>query len=224
MAYLVLKETWGRNKAFLGLRRTFLNIFGQKRVREEYVKGGFLVLRGGKGSGKTRELKKLAEWSQKLYGCDGVYVSGAESMTEIFKKFLSAEELKGRTMAEKVEMCLERAKELAVFIDDLDKISGHYKKDFIKGLIINCKAGAVAFEDEKHVYDSLLQEVRRKQKLRRGESLRVVELEAEEEIKDIGGIVGVVLVVVLALVFRMPEMILLAMALRYMVNEGRRKT
>jgi len=153
-----------------------------------------------------------------------VYISGTESMTEIFKKFLSPEELKGRTMAEKVEMCLERAKELAVFIDDLDKISGHYKRDFIKGLIINCRAGGVAFEDEKFVYDSLLQEVRRKQKLRRGESLRVVELEAEEEIKDIGVIVGVVVVAVLALMFRMPEMILLAMALRYMVNEGRRKT
>jgi len=224
MAYLVLKETWNKNKPFLALRRVYYSLFGKKKIKEEYIKvGNFLVIRGGKGSGKTRELKKLAGWSKELFGCYGVYFSATEKMTEIFRKFLSSSEMKKLPYQEKIRLCLERVKDLAVFIDDIDKISGYQKKDFIKGLIINSKAGAVAFEDEKFVYSSLIQEIRKKQGLKHDESLRVIDLGVSEEVKDIGIIVGVVVLLIIAFMFRMPELVLLGWAFRWLVYEARDK-
>lgn len=230
MGYFVVKKPWNKRRYFLAFREVNFYRFWwikKKVVNETYIKKAkFLAIRGSKGTGKTRELKKLSSWSNKIFGCDGVYISGAESMTEIFKKMLTAEEMKGLSQNEKIELCIQKAKNLAIFFDDIDRITGHLKRDFIKGLVINCKSGAVAFEDEKFINQSLLFEIRRKQGLNRVQSLNVVELSGRgnnEEIKDIGVLVGVFLVVVVALLFGMPEFILGAMGLRYLTNEAKKR-
>jgi len=225
MAYFVFKNR-GR-RSYLAIRR--------KRVRgwwrwkwvdteERYVRSSFLVVVGGRGSGKTRELRKLAKRSSEVFGAPGVYIKCVEGLENWFRRAgLDSNELKGLKQFEKVELLIDRLSGQAVFLDGVDRVSGKVKVEAVKRIIRGARAGAVSCESEKRVDTGIVQELRRRQGLRKWESLRVVELGArEEEIKDIGNILALVLVVCFGLFLGMSEAIIGAMGLRYLVREGNR--
>ena len=127
MPYLVFKNSRvNRYRGFIALRhKRFFSIkpFGVwKSEKETYIrKLPFFVITGGVGSGKTRELQKLVNWSQNLFGVEGVYLNAKEGLDNWYKRAgLTNEDLKGLKQFEKNELLKETLKGKAVFIDDLD--------------------------------------------------------------------------------------------------------
>ena len=225
MAYFVFKNK-GR-RSYLAIRRKRVKGIWRWRWvenREEYIKSSFLVICGGRGSGKTREMKKLTMRSSEVFGVSGVYIKCAESLDNWFKRAgLEQEELKGLKQFEKVELLIDRLKGRAVFLDGVDRVSGKVKVEAVKRIIGVARAGAVSCESEKRVDVGILQAIRRKQGLRKWESLRVIELgKRDEEIVDVGNILALVLVIGLGLFLGMSEAMIGAMGLRYLVREGNR--
>ena len=225
MAYFVFKSRGSRS--YLALRNVRYKGVWRWRWRdskEVYIRDRFLVVVGGRGSGKTREMKKLTMRSSEVFGVSGVYIKCAEGLNDWFKRAgLDKEELKGLKQFEKIELLIDRLKGRAVFLDGVDRISGKVKVEAVKRIIRVAKAGAVSCESDKRVDIGILQAIRRKQGLRKWESLSVVELGArEEEIKDIGGIIAVFLVLGFGLFFGISEAMIGAMGLRYLVREGNR--
>jgi hypothetical protein len=225
VAYFVFKSN-GR-RSYLYLRRVRYKGVWRWRwrdVEEKYIRSSFLVICGGRGSGKTREMKKLTMRSSEVFGVSGVYIKCAEGIDNWFKRAgIEQDELKGLKQFEKVELLIDRLRGRAVFLDGVDRVSGKVKVETVKRIIGVARAGAVSCESEKRVDVGILQAIRRKQGLRKWESLRVVELGArEEEIKDIGGIIAVFLVLGFGLFFGISEAVLGAMGLRYLVREGNR--
>ena len=225
MAYFVFKNK-GR-RSYLAIRRKRVKGIWRWRWvenREEYIKSSFLVVVGGRGSGKTRELKKLTIRSMEVFGAPGVYIKCAESLDNWFKRAgLEQEELKGLKQFEKVELLIDRLRGRAVFLDGVDRVYGKVKVETVKRIIGVARAGAVSCESEKRVDVGILQAIRRKQGLRKWESLRVIELgKRDEEIVDVGNIIALVLVIGLGLFLGMSEAMIGAMGLRYLVREGNR--
>ncbi len=227
MAYLVLKRGYQRNKPFLALRKVEYKGIGRfrRRVeREEYVKVGFLVIKGGRSSGKSRETHKLYRWSQELWGVPGVWFRTSESLDAFYKRAgLTKEDLRGLSQAEKIAKLIEVCEGKPVFIDDIDKAEGRQKRQVLKSLIRVSKGGALSCENEKRIDTGIMAEIRRKQGLRKWESLKLLDLgRKEEEIKDIGMMVAVFLILGVALFFSFHEALLGALGLRYLVREGDR--
>ena len=225
MAYLVLKRGWQRNKPYLALRSVEYKGIGRLRrriVREEYVKVDFLVIKGGRSSGKSRETRKLLKWSLELWGSEGVWFRGTESLENFFRRAgLSREELRGLSQVEKISKLVEACDGKVVFIDDVDKVEGRLKRQVVKSLIRVSKGGAVSCEEERKIDQGILAEIRRKQGLKRWEGLRVLDLgRKEEEIRDIGMLVAVFLILGVALFFGIMEALLGALGLRYLVREA----
>lgn len=225
MAYLVLKRGYQRNKPYLALRKVEYKGIGKLRKRvesESYVKTGFLLIKGGRGTGKSRETHKLYRWSEELWSAEGVWFRATESLENFFKRAgLTREDLRGLSQAEKVAELIERCKGKAVFIDDVDKAEGRLKRQVIKSLVRVSVGGAVSCENEKRIDTGIVSEIRRRQGLRKWESLRVLDIgRKEEEIKDIGMIMAVFLIIGVALVFGFTEALMGALGLRYLVREG----
>jgi len=225
MAYFVFKRKGA--KCYLALRNKRVRGFGRFRwvdVKEKYIRSSFLVVVGGRGTGKTRELKKLTKMSSLVFGAPGVYIKCAEGIENWFKRAgICEEELKGLKQFEKVELLIERLKGKAVFLDGVDRVNGKVKVEAIKRIIRVSAGGAVSCENEKRIDAGIVVEIRRKQGLKRGEGLYVVELgKREEEIKDIGGVLALVLVLFFGLFLGMAEAFVGAVALRILVREGSR--
>ena len=226
MTYLVWKEKFDRKKGFLALRRVkFFSIknFRWRVQRENYIRRqNFYIITGGVGTGKTRELSKLLNWSNKLFGSEGVYLNAKEGLENWYKRAgLDNEELKGLKQFEKNELLKETLRGKAVFIDDLDGVFNKVKVNLIKDLIKNSRGGAVAFENIKRVHPAIIQTLRAKQRLKLKEDLQVIDLGKAEEIVDIGMVVALALVVGLGLVYGFSEALLIAMGLRWLVREGK---
>ena len=231
MSYLVFKrgEFW-RQRATLRLREVRVFRFWKfKRVisNERYVKKSrVLVLAGGKGVGKSRELVKFFTNCHEVYGAEGVFIPCAESLENWFKRAgLSQEELKGLRQFEKVRLLIERCKGKVVFLDDVDKVDSKVKLEALKWLIRVSKAVVVSCENIHKVNDSVEAELRKKLRLRawHGWGDYIIDLgRSEVEVKDVGMIVAIVLIVFVAFVWGLTAGLLGALAFRYLVAEGRR--
>lgn len=225
MAYLVLKHGWQRNKPFLALRNVEYKGIGRFKRRvesERYVKVGFLVVKGGRGAGKSRETYKLYRWANDLWGTSGIWFRGTESLENFFRRAgLQKEELRGLSQAEKIARLIDVCENRPVFIDDVDKVEGRLKRQVVKSLIRVSNGGAVSCENEKKIDPGILTEIRKKQGLKRWENLRIIDIgRREEEIKDIGMMVAVFLILGVALIFGFTHALLGALGLRYLVREG----
>jgi hypothetical protein len=225
MAYIVFKPRG--KKTYIALRRVEYKGFGRFRrrlVNEEYLSGRCFVFIGGRGTGKTRELRKLNSRSVEVFGRRAVLLNGAEGIDNWFKRAgLSEEELKGLKQFEKIELLVEKARNRPVLIDNIDRVSSRVKTEAVKRLISVSSFAAVAAESEKRIDVGIIQALRAKQGLRRFERLKAIHLgQREEEIKDIGGVIAIVFVFVFGLVFGVSEALLGALGIRYLSREGRR--
>ena len=230
MAYLVLKGGFWRKKKQIAFRRvsSFRFLFWRFRsVKEYYVKKDrVLIVQGGLGSGKTRELKKIEKFSKNIYGKDAVFIAVGEALSNWYKRAgLSKEELKGLSQFEKNELLIERCKGKVVILDDIDRAEGKVKVEVVKWLIRVSDRVVVSCKDIKRVNPSLEYELRRKLRLRSWEGWDdglVVDLGKQEtEVKDVGLIVGIVLVVFVALSWGLTHALLGALAMRWLVAEAR---
>ena len=232
MAYLVVKRGgFWRRSGSLRLRRvnTWSFLFWRGVSREEtYVKKGrVLVVVGGAGSGKSRELGKLYGFSRELYGVDGVFISVGEALTNWYRRAgLSAEVLRGLSQFEKNKLLIEVCKGKAVFLDDVDRADSKVKVDLVKWLVRVAKVVVVSCKDLKGVNAGIVQELRNKLRLKAHQGFDdrlVVDLgQKEAEVKDVGLIVGIVLVVFVAMAWGLSQALLGALAFRWLVAEGRK--
>ena len=230
MAYLVFKSGFWRKKKQLAFRRVnnFRLLFWKfKSSKEVYVKKDrVLIVQGGLGSGKTRELKKIERFSKGIYGVDAVYIPVGEGLSNWYKRAgLKSEDLKGLSQFEKNELLIEKCKGKVVILDDLDKAESKVKVDVLKWLIRVSRVCVVSCKDIKKVNPSLEYELRKKLRLKSWEGWNdrlVVDLGKQEtEIKDIGLIVGIVLVVFVAMAWGLSHALLGALAMRWLVAEAR---
>ncbi|MEZ0337189.1 MAG: hypothetical protein ABWK02_03165 [Aquificaceae bacterium] len=149
MSYLVFKkgEFW-RSRATIRVRNVkVFKLWKFRRVlsSERYIKKSrVLVLEGGKGVGKSRELVKFFTNCEAVYGAEGVFIPCPESLENWFKRAgLSNDDLKGLRQFEKVRLLIERCKGKVVFLDDIDKVDSKVKLEALKWLIRVSKAVVV---------------------------------------------------------------------------------
>jgi hypothetical protein len=230
MAYLVLKGEgfWRKRQSLVFRDVRVVRFLGFRRVlkSERYVKKKpVIVLEGGAGTGKTRELLKVSSVSDKVFGAEGVYIACGESLENWFKRAgLSAEELKGLRQFEKIEKMVEKLKGKVVCLDDVDKLeSSKVKVSAVKWIIRVAKVVVLSCVSVKKVNPSIIEELRKKLRLKAWETLETLDLGgSHSEIKDVGMIVAIVMVVVLAMAWGLTAGLLSALALRWLVNEGKR--
>jgi hypothetical protein len=230
MAYLVLKGEgfWRKRQSLVFRDVRVVRLFGLRRVlkSERYVqKKPVIVLEGGAGTGKTRELLKVSSASDKVFGAEGVYIACGEGLENWFKRAgLSAEELKGLKQFEKIEKMVERLKGKVVCLDDVDKLeSNKVKISAVKWIVRVAKVVVLSCVSVKKVNPSIVEELRKKLKLKAWETLETLDLGgSQSEIKDVGMIVAIVMVVIIALAWNITAGLLLALALRWIFNEGKR--
>ena len=213
---MVLRDV--RVVRFLGLRRVLRS---EKYVQKKPV----IIIEGGAGTGKTRELLKVSAWAEKVFGAEGVYIACGESLENWFKRAgLSAEELRGLRQFEKVQKMIEALRGKVVCLDDVDKLEGSKVKiSAVKWIIRVAKVVVLSCVNFKKVNASIVEELRKKLKLKAWESLESLDLGgSQSEIKDIGMIVAIVFVVVVAMAWGLSSALLGALALRWLVNEGKK--
>lgn len=231
MAYLVFKGSgFWRKRGSLRLREVsyFRFLFWKfKNVKETYVKKKkVLVVQGGMGSGKTRELKKIERFSRDLYSRDAVYIPVGEGITNWYKRAgISKDELRGLSQFEKNEKLIEACKGKVVILDDIDKATSSVKVEVLKWLIRVSDRVVVSCRDIKLVHPSLEYELRKKLRLKSfqgWDSSIFVDLgKRETEIRDVGLLTGIVLVVFVALSWGITHALLGALAFRWIVAEAR---
>jgi len=202
-------------------------LFGLRRVlkSERYIqKKAVIVLEGGAGTGKTRGLLKVSSVSDKVFGAEGVYIACGESLENWFKRAgLSAEDLKGLKQFEKIEKMVEKLRGKVVCLDDVDRLDSKVKVSAVKWIIRVAKVVVLSCVSIKKVNASIVEELRRKLRLKAWEVLESVDLGGSgSEVRDIGMIVAIVMVVVLAMAWGISAGLLSALALRWLVNEGKR--
>jgi hypothetical protein len=229
MAYLVLKGEgfWRKRQSLVFRDVRVIRFLGLRRVlkSERYVqKKAVIVLEGGAGVGKTRELLKVSSASDKVFGAEGVYIACGESLENWFKRAgLSAEDLKGLKQFEKVQKMIEALKGKVVCLDDVEKLDSKVKISAVKWIIRVAKVVVLSCVSVKKVNPSIVEELRKKLKLKAWETLETLDLGgSQSEIKDVGMIIAIVMVVVLAMAWGLTAGLLSALALRWLVNEGRR--
>jgi len=229
MAYLVLKGEgfWRKRQSLVFRDVRVVRFLGLRRVlkSERYVqKKSVIVLEGGAGTGKTRELMKVSEWADKVFGAEGVYIACGESLENWFKRAgLSAEDLKGFKQFEKIEKMVEKLKGKVVCLDDVDRLDSKVKVSAVKWIVRVAKVVVLSCASIKKVNASIVEELRKKLRLKVWESLDTLDLGgSQSEIKDVGMIIAIVMVVIIALAWDITAGLLLALALRWLVNEGRR--
>jgi len=230
MAYLVLKGEgfWRKRQSLVFRDVRVVRFLGLRRVlkSERYVqKKAVIVLEGGAGTGKTRELLKVSSASDKVFGAEGVYIACGESLENWFKRAgLSAEDLKGLRQFEKIEYMVEKLRGKVVCLDDVDKLEGSKVKiSAVKWIVRVAKVVVLSCVSVKKVNPSIVEELRKKLRLKPWETLETLDLGgSQSEIKDVGMIVAIVMVVVLAMAWGLTAGLLSALALRWLVNEGKR--
>jgi len=232
MAYLVLKGGgfWRKRQSLVFRDVRVVRLFGLRRVlkSERYIqKKAVIVLEGGAGTGKTRELLKVSSASDKVFGAEGVYIACGEGLENWFKRAgLSAEELKGLKQFEKIEKMVEKLKGKVVCLDDVDRLDSKdskVKMSAVKQIIRVAKVVVLSCASIKKVNASIVEELRKKLRLKAWEVLETLDLGgSQSEIKDVGMIVAIVMVVIIALAWNITAGLLSALALRWLVNEGKR--
>lgn len=229
MAYLVLKGGgfWRKRQSLVLRDVKVVKVLGLRRIlrSEKYVqKKPALILEGGAGAGKTRELLKVSKWAERVFGAEGVYIACSESLENWFKRSgLSAEDLKGLRQFEKIEKMIEALKDKVVCLDDVDKIDSKVKISAVKWIIRVAKVVVLSCVSIKKLNASIVEELRKKLKLKAWESLESLDLGgSQSEIKDIGMIVAIVMVVVVAMAWDISEGLLTALALRWIMAESKR--
>ncbi len=221
MSYLVLKNTWRRKKPFLALKSVKRDLFGNIRQREKYIKKrSVMAVVGVKGSGKTRELRKIFRWSMDLYNADAVYIDVIEPIGDWYKRAgIENEEIKGLKRFEKDNKLVEVCKGKVILIDNIDHTT-KTKLSIIKRLISSCKVVIVSCEDTKKIDSSIYTELRKKAKVKAGEDIYKIELEGGYVIKDISMILGIGLMVVLVVIYQQYWALGLIFTLRMFQKEG----
>ncbi|MEM0370868.1 MAG: hypothetical protein QXE80_09260 [Pyrobaculum sp.] len=194
---------------------------------ERYIpKGRALIIAGGYGAGKTRELQKLHAKAVDIWGREGVYIPVGESLENWFKRAgLSNDDLKGLRQFEKVGKLIERCKGKVVILDDVDRAESKVKVDAVKWLIRVADVVVVSCQDIHRVNEGLEYELRKKLKLKPHESINryVVDLGKQEvEVKDVGMIVAIGLIVFVAFAWGLTWGLMGALAFRYLVAEGKK--
>jgi len=225
MAYLVLKgDGFWRKRSALVLRSVKkIKLFGVRRVfrSERYIrKDKVLVFEGEAGSGKTRELLKISKNAVAIYGVEGVYISAVEGFENWLKRAgLDAEELRGLKQFEKAEVLIQKVKGKVVCIDDIDRLDG-FKLQVAKRIINSAKVVVVSCSSLKRVNQSIIEELRKKKKLKPFQTLESIDL-GKTEVRDVGMIFAIFIVLLFALTWGLTESLILALALRWLVMEGR---
>jgi hypothetical protein len=111
-----------------------------------------------------------------------------------------------------------------VCLDDVDKLeSNKVKISAVKWIVRVAKVVVLSCVSVKKVNPSIVEELRKKLKLKAWETLETLDLGgSQSEIKDVGMIVAIVMVVIIALAWNITAGLLLALALRWIFNEGKR--
>jgi len=226
--YLVLKDKGKRNRLSVRIRNVrYINLplIGARKVSsEKYIKKrSVIIFTGGLGTGKTRELNKLLKWSDRLFAKDGIYISVSEAITNWYKRAgLSSEDLRGLSGFEKNRKLIDVCKNKVVILDDIDKAKSKMKIDVVKWLVRVSAYTVVSCEDIDKVNASIVLELRKKLKLKKHESISVINLGKEEvEVRDVGLIVGLIMVVGIAISWGITEALMGALAFRWLVSEAR---
>jgi hypothetical protein len=173
MAYLVLKGEgfWRKRQSLVFRDVRVVRFLGLRRIlrSERYIqKNAVVIIEGGAGTGKTRELIKLSGWAERVFGAEGVYIACGESLENWFKRAgLSAEELKGLRQFEKIEKMVEKLKGKLVCLDDVDKLeSSKVKISAVKWIIRVAKVVVLSCMSVKKVNPSIIEELRKKLRLK----------------------------------------------------------
>ena len=220
-AYFVLKDNYQRRRPFLALRKKEKVLWIEKTT-EVYIKRlPFLVVEGGRGTGKTRQLKKLSGWSSKLWGTDAVYIDCAEALSSWYVRAgLTKEDLKGLSQPEKNELLIETLSGKVVLLDNLETVQSKVKLHLVREIIYNASAGVIATENLKKVDPSIIQTLKWKNKTK---TLEVIHLgTSEEEVKDVSIIASAVLILGVALLYGAWWVIPVAVSLRLLYREGQK--
>jgi len=220
-AYFVLKDNHQRNKPFLALRKKE-NFLWFERTTEVYIKRfPFLVIEGGRGTGKTKQLKKLSGWSSQLWGTEAVYIDCAEALSSwYFRAGLTKEDLKGLTQPEKNELLIDTLAGKVVLLDNLETVNSKVKIHLVREIIYNASAGVIATENLKKVDPSIIQTIKRKNSTKTLEPIHFGT--TEEEVKDVSIIAGAVLILGVALLYGAWWVIPVAVSLRLLAREGQK--
>lgn len=231
MPYIALSGAgfWRRRRHMLLRNVRVLRFWKFRRVikDERYIpKGRVLVVMGGYGSGKTRELEKLHTKAVDIWGLEGVYIPVGESLENWFKRAgLSQEELKGLRQFEKVGLLIERCKGKVVVLDDVDRAESKVKVEAVKWLIRSANRVVVSCRDIHRINEGVEYELRKKLKLKVHEGMNkyIVDLGKQEvEVKDVGMVVAIGLIVFVAFAWGLTWGLMGALAFRYLVAEGKR--
>jgi len=231
MAYLTFKhigEFWRKTASVKLRKKKTINLFGYKKTvsQERYVKKGkVIIIQGGTGTGKTRELEKFFRKAEQVFHENGVYISVAESIENWYKRVgLSKEELKGLRQFEKNQLMIEKLKGKIVFLDDIDQVkNSKVKLEEVKWIIRVAKRIIFTCKDANRIHDAIRQEIYNKLKLKQWATMKdfIVDLGNNEvEVKDIGMVVAIIMIVFAAITWGMSEALLGALALRYISREG----
>jgi hypothetical protein len=207
MAYLVLKGEgfWRKRQSLVFRDVRIVRFLGLRRVlrSEKYVqKKPVIVLEGGAGTGKTRELMKISGWAKRVFGAEGVYIACGEGLENWFKRAgLSAGDLRGLGQFEKVQKMVEALRGKVVCLDDVDKLeSNKVKISAVKWIIKVAKVVVLSCVSVKKVNPSIVEELRKKLRLKAWETLETLDLGgSHSDVKDVGMIAAIAMVVVVAL-------------------------
>lgn len=219
--YLVVKKL-RKTKWSLRLRN--------ERKKERYVKKGpVLIVQGGKGTGKTRELKKITRWAQGLWGVEGFYFLSMEGFSNwMYRAGFEAKDLRGLHQIQKIEKLCEKLNNKVVIIDDVDKIQSAQKKDLIKTLIRNSRVAVISCYDIERIDPSIISELKKKLQKDLRKKAQIEEYcinlgRTEDEIKEIGIILGLVLIAGVAIIWGFTEALLGAVIFRWLIYEKKQK-
>lgn len=234
MAFIVFKHKnslW-RKKTAMSLRKIKdFEIFGIKRqIRsEKYIrKSRVIIIQGGYATGKSRELEKIFNNCEQLFGEKGIYIPVGESFENWYKRAgIEKEELKNLRQFEKNGLLIDKVKKKILFLDDVDRAKdSKVKIDVIKYMLRAARAVVLTCRDVEKLHEAIKQEIRYKLKLKFSDNLKdyVYDLgDNEVEIKDIGMVVAIIMIVFIGLTWGLTESLLGALALRYIANEGRKQ-
>jgi hypothetical protein len=222
MAYIVIKGSY----LFLRDVKTLNFFFFKKQIRKErYIKKGrVLVICGGEGTGKTREIEKLHKKAGVIWKKPSIFIKVGEAISNWWRRAgLENEDLKGLSQFEKNEKLISACKGKVVFLDDIDRAESKVKIELIKEIIRVSDVIVCSCKALNKLNNSIKAELRAKQGLKLYESLKVIDLgSSKEEIKEIGLILGIILVFFVAILFGYYSALLLALGFRWLVVEGRR--
>lgn len=132
------------------------------RSKDKYLGRSSLIILGRDGSGKTRELEKIREKAQAIFGVQAVYIPSQFPMSDWFLLNLPADELKGLKGIEKKELLVRACKDSVLIVDDIHKLTGQ-KLQLVKRCLLACKHFVVSAPRWHDIPPSLRVEIEKRQ-------------------------------------------------------------